>query len=261
MEDVMIVMFGFESIFQLFVTATCRKFFSGRAVDEDLFHLFQFISIFVCFRGGSIPGDLWVCQRWKRFGWSTVLRSWCSCHGIDVQKVALRDAEGEQQKSPTVHGCFDASCLAHTIVLVSWSRIEDSGLVFFITRNGSSKFVVFEKNYCIMYGRWNLFQGWNFLQTSSGQQKCICFRNHKPSRWGVGAWSLGGFMAYARAPDFALKIGPWLGAPGCWVLTDIFGASVLCEGVSKAESWRVQIQRPKVLILIEDLPRHRKWKR
>lgn len=170
--------FGFESIFQLFVTATCRKFYSGRAVDEDLFHLFQFISIFVCFRGGSIPGDLWVCQRWKRFGWSTVLRSWCSCHGIDVQKVALRDAEGEQQKSPTVHGCFDASCLAHTIVLVSWSRIEDSGLVFFITRNGSSKFVVFEKNYCIMYGRWNLFQGWNFLQTSSGQQNCICFRNH-----------------------------------------------------------------------------------
>lgn len=29
----------------------------------------------------------------------------------------------------------------------------------------------------------------------------------------------------------------------------------MCEGVSK-----VQIQRPKVLILIEDLPRHRKWK-
>lgn len=59
--------FGFESIFQLFVTATCRKFFSGRAVDEDLFHLFQFISIFVCLRGGSIPGDLWVCQRWIVF--------------------------------------------------------------------------------------------------------------------------------------------------------------------------------------------------
>ena len=59
--------FGFESIFQLFVTATCRKFFSGRAVDEDLFHLFQFISIFVCLRGGSILGDLWVCQRWIVF--------------------------------------------------------------------------------------------------------------------------------------------------------------------------------------------------
>ena len=33
-------------------------------------------------------------------------------------------------------------------------------------------------------------------------------------------------MAYARAPDFALKIGPWLGAPiGWWpgVLSDILG--------------------------------------
>ena len=44
-----------------------ESFFLGRAVDEDLFHLFQFISIFVCLRGGSIPGDLWVCQRWIVF--------------------------------------------------------------------------------------------------------------------------------------------------------------------------------------------------
>ena len=176
-------------------------------------------------------GDLWVCQRWIVFlvaarSERVKHRSSQLRYAMELMSKRLRyEMQKENSKNP--QRCMDVLMQVvspHTIVLGSWSRIEDSGLVFVITRNGSSKFVVFEKNYCNMYGRWNLFQGWNFLQTSSGQQKCICFRNHKPSRWGVGAWSLGGFMAYARAPDFALKIGPWLGAPGWWVLTDIFGA-------------------------------------
>lgn len=116
--------FGFESIFQLFVTATCRKFFSGRAVDEDLFHLFQFISIFVCLRGGSIPGDLWVCQRWIVFlvaarSERVKHRSSQLRYAMELMSKRLRyEMQKENsKKSPTVHGCFDASCLAHTIVL------------------------------------------------------------------------------------------------------------------------------------------------
>ena len=58
--------FGFQSIFNC-SSLPLADSFSGRAVDEDLFHRFQFISILVCLRGGSIPGDLWVCQRWIVF--------------------------------------------------------------------------------------------------------------------------------------------------------------------------------------------------